>query len=105
MTILEPNKGQQLTIIFIWSIVVLVGVASWSIFSYNKTVILRRAIRDAQVVYKEAGIKNADLKNQRFNVVDGKLLKQIAESRGFVKVRQPSYITISPEHVIAVAHE
>ncbi len=97
MTILEPNKHEHVNRIFWGMVTLLLVVTGGSIFFYNETVQLHHALRGAEQAYASAMTKNAELKNDRFAMTDGKALKKIAESRGLIKVKNPEYIKVKKE--------
>lgn len=94
MTILEPNKYQGINRAFLGIVALLISVTVWSIAVYNETVLLHHELRAKEEMRKAAITKNAELKNERYAQTDGKKLREIAEARGLVKVRNPGYINL-----------
>ncbi len=94
MTILEPNKHEHANRLLWGTTLLLLLVTGWSIAVYNETVLLHHKLRAEEEEYKAAITKNAELKNERYAQTDGGKLRDFAEARGLVKVRNPGHINV-----------
>jgi len=93
MTIIQPNKTNRLTnVVFTMSLLALLGVASWSIVLYNRTVNMTHDISGKDREYQALLAKNAELKNALYAITDAKNLRHVAEASGLVPVAHPEYI-------------
>ncbi len=97
MTILEPNKHEQVNRVFWGTAALLILVTSWSIFIYNETVLLNHELHAKEQAHNAAIAKNTELKNTRYAQTDVRALRKIAEAHGLIKVRTPGYVNVSKE--------
>lgn len=94
MTIIEPNKEinkKKSNLLLVGSIAALLGVAFWSIIVYNDTVSLAHKIKEAKNSYQDLVSQNAELKNQRYALLDNREAHALTIKYGLVKV-EPQYI-------------
>ena len=95
MTIIEPNKNikkKQSNLMLVGSIAALLGVALWTIVVYNQTVTLGHKFSEAKNQLQELTSRNAELKNNSYQVMDTKSLHGVAREFGLVKVENPEYL-------------
>lgn len=102
MTIIEPNKNRRRVDILFWgSIALLLGVALWSISVYNQTVNLSHELRLSEDRERTLEAENAELKNERYSLINSKQLHAIASAHGLVKATRPEYLEIAPGNALA----
>ncbi|MDO8585070.1 MAG: hypothetical protein Q7R85_03045 [bacterium] len=102
MTIIQPNRTNRLTnIVFAMSLLALLGVATWSIMLYNKTVNITHDISEKDQEYQALLAKNAELKNTLYTITDVKNLRRAAEALGFAPITRPEYVEEDKAPVLA----
>ena len=102
MTIIEPNKNKKRVNIFFWvSIGLLLSVALLSISVYNQTVNQNHKIASLEEKIMSFETENAELKNDRYSLMDVKNLHQAASAAGLVKLVHPEYLEVSPSPFLA----
>ena len=69
------------------------GIAS--ILFYNRTVVLHRAVAAQTQALQALQVKNAELKNSLYTVLDSRNLMAAASRRGLIKEANPSYLTVT----------
>lgn len=91
MTVIQPNKNENLThLMFIFGFI-LVFVAFSCVIFYSRTVSLRHDIARAEQEIDDMKVKNAELKNSFYALVDSNALQQLAAEKGLVNDKNPQW--------------
>ncbi|OGY57929.1 MAG: hypothetical protein A3E61_00035 [Candidatus Colwellbacteria bacterium RIFCSPHIGHO2_12_FULL_43_12] len=91
MTVIQPNKIKSLThLIFIFGFI-LVFMASLSVVFYSRTVSLRHDMATAQKEIDDMKVKNAELKNSFYSLVDSGELEKLATEKGLINDKNPQW--------------
>ncbi len=98
MTVIEFGK-KDLKVNFMMSVmVVLIAISAvFGVFLYNKLIGLRHDLSQTQNLFEKNQVKNVELKNQLYQVLDGFSGESFLESRGLVSDKSPSYVNNSLE--------
>lgn len=94
MTIIKPSK-LKLNIYALISIFALLLLVSFYIYEYNYSVILRRGIKILEKELVTIQNQDVDLKNRLYSLIDPKNLEKIAQEKGLITEKRPSYLKIS----------
>ena len=91
MTVIQPNKKESSThLIFVFGSI-LVLVASLCVVLYSKTVSVKHDILAMQTEIDDMKVKNAELKNSFYSLVDSRELEKLAETKGLVNDKNPQW--------------
>src|SRR3990167_6829516 len=91
MTVIQPNKNESLThLMFIFGFI-LVLVAFLCVVLYSRTVSLRHDIAAVQADINDMKVKNAELKNSFYSLVDSGQLEKLATEKGLVNDKNPQW--------------
>ncbi len=95
MTIINPNKNKRLTFFFasLFAVILFGGIVY--IKQYNALANSRYELRALKQEMVSLEVKNADLKNELYQITDASKFDALAEEYGLVLERQPQYITLS----------
>lgn len=91
MTIIEPNKNKSNLLIALTVGLIILG-AVLTIFAYNQSVRFSHALSDQRKSIDSLQVKNAELKNQLYAILDIQKVDQLAEKLGLIKERKPEYL-------------
>ncbi|KKR88753.1 MAG: hypothetical protein UW50_C0001G0171 [Candidatus Wolfebacteria bacterium GW2011_GWA1_44_24] len=92
MTIIQPNKKNKLNFLISILMLILAVVAVWSVFLYNQLVDFRHEIASYEKSASETEVKNAELKNELFQIVNPKNLESLMNDGALVLEKNPTYI-------------
>jgi len=91
MTVIQPNKSQNLIhLLFIFGSL-LVVVASLYVFVYSNTVSLKYDIEKIEVELERLRVDNAELKNDFYSAVDSRKLEELAKEKGLIYDKNPQW--------------
>lgn len=96
MTIIQPNKYEDVKKLAVILGVVLVVAFLGMMAVFIQTVSLRHDVEAARKMLEEIAVENAELKNEYYALVDAEHLLTLAEERGFVQDRNPQWAFASP---------
>ncbi|HEY4498095.1 MAG TPA: hypothetical protein VJA63_00445 [Candidatus Paceibacterota bacterium] len=96
MTIVQPNKYRDIRRLILALGSILVATFTIVVFDYIETVNLRHELSNRNESLEEMKVKNAELKNQFYNLVDASNLEKLAAEKGFVQDRNPQWALESP---------
>ncbi|MFA6135871.1 MAG: hypothetical protein WC705_00685 [Candidatus Paceibacterota bacterium] len=93
MTVIEFGK-KDLKINFMMSVfVVFIAVSVvFGVFLYNKLIGIRHDLSQTQDSFEKSQVRNVELKNQLYQILDSFSGESFLESRGLVSDKNPSYI-------------
>ena len=91
MTIIQPNKHQDIKRLAVSLGAVLVVLVLMWMFVYMQTVNLRHDLANAKNHLEEIKVVNAELKDAYYNLVDADNLERLAAERGLVKDKNPQW--------------
>ncbi|MBI2011030.1 MAG: hypothetical protein HYS89_02255 [Candidatus Colwellbacteria bacterium] len=91
MTIIQPNKYQDVRRLALILGSVTIATIAVVVFSYIETVNLRHELSRGNESLEEMKVQNAELKNKFYNLVDNNNLEQLAAEKGFVEDRNPEW--------------
>jgi len=91
MTVIQPNKSQSLMHLMIIFGAILACVASLYVVLYSRTVSLKHDIQDVESELSALKVKNAEIKNSFYSVVDSRELEKLAEEKGLVYDKNPKW--------------
>ena len=96
MTVIEFGK-RELRINFAISLLVGLIVISmtWGIFLYNQLIGLRHDIAKGEQMLDNIQVRNAELKNSLYEILDGTSPESFLESNGLVVEKNPQYSKVS----------
>lgn len=93
MTIIEPNKNRfKINLLMILLAAFIFFEAIFSIFAYSKSVKLNYSIREQKEELEALEVRNADMKNELYAILDFKNAEQLAEKFGLIKEKHPEYL-------------
>lgn len=91
MTIIQPNKTQNLIhLLFIFG-TALVLIAAFYVFIYSKTVSLKHDIEKVEAQLNELRVQNAELKNDFYSALDSRKLEELAKEKGLIYDKNPQW--------------
>lgn len=96
MTIIQPNKYRDIRRLILALGSILVATFTIVVFDYIETVNLRHELSNRNESLEEMKVKNAELKNQFYSLVDAANLEKLAAEKGFVLDRNPQWALDSP---------
>lgn len=92
MTIIEPNKNKyKINSLFFTLVIVLVTLATFNIYFYNRNVNLKHSINNYQKELQEQRVTNADYKNQFYQILDSEKIELLAKEKGLIQEKNPKY--------------
>jgi hypothetical protein len=94
MTITYPNRARQANFALRVLGLGILLAALVSVYLYNQTVTLRHSVSYLGDSVNTLQVKNADLKNSIFSLLDSKNLVSLAGKLGLVKEATPSYLRL-----------
>src|SRR5574343_436601 len=100
MTVQSKNSDQQLTYVMRWLLVGLFVLGTLTIVVYNQTASLKRLTVRQERAVEELKLKNADLKNSYYAVLDTRSLVTTGERLGLVRDNTPSYLTFRSDGTV-----
>lgn len=97
MTYIQPNKNNN-KINFLISILTIASVSAavWGVFLYNQTVNLRYEIIDYEKMIRQAEVKNAELKNNFYQIFDSKNFEAFIGGNDLILENHPEYVKAQP---------
>ncbi len=96
MTIIQPNKYRDIRRLILALGSILIATFTIVVFDYIETVNLRHELSNRNESLEEMKVKNAELKNQFYSLVDAANLEKLAAEKGFVLDRNPQWALESP---------
>ena len=91
MTIIQPNKNQDIRrLITILTTGLIVVVLAWVLF-YMQTVILKHDLAKKHNILETLKVENAELKNNFYGLVDVNNLETLAGELGLVQDKNPQW--------------
>ncbi|KKS82894.1 MAG: hypothetical protein UV58_C0004G0067 [Candidatus Wolfebacteria bacterium GW2011_GWC1_43_10] len=104
MTVIEFGKKDLKTNFAISLLMMVLVIASvWGILIYNRLIGLRHDIASAKETLENYQVKNAELKNQLYQILDGVNEEALLASSGLVADKSPQYLKNSHQLVSGTA--
>ncbi len=91
MTIIQPNKNEDIRRLITLLTVGLVGVFLAIVFLYMQTVSLKHDLAKKHNTLETLKVENAELKNNFYNLVDVGNLEKLAGELGLVQDKNPQW--------------
>lgn len=91
MTIIQPNKNEDIRRLITLLTVGLVGVFLAVVFLYMQTVSLKHDLAKKHNTLETLKVENAELKNNFYNLVDVGNLEKLAGELGLVQDKNPQW--------------
>jgi cell division protein FtsL len=91
MTVIQSNKSKSLIQLMIIFGVILASTASLYVTLYSKTVSLKHDIQNIGSELSDLKVKNAELKNSFYSVVDSRELEKLAQEKGLIYDKNPKW--------------
>lgn len=96
MTVIEFGKRDLKINFFIASLVVVVILsAGWGVVLYNNLIGLRHDIQTTRQTLAQEQVRNAELKNDLYHVMDSVLEETFLAESGLVLDQDPQYVKMS----------
>lgn len=93
MTIIEPKKFKSQYKRYLIPILGLIFAgAAASIYFYSDIVELKDNVQNQEKTLQQLEVKNAELKNQLYTILDANKLKESAGTLGLILERDPNYL-------------
>ncbi len=91
MTVIQPNKNENLIhLLFIFG-AVLVAVTSLYVLIYSRTVSLKHDIEKIKTELETVRVQNAELKNEFYVAIDSRKLDELAKEKGLIYDKNPQW--------------
>ncbi len=97
MTIVQPNRSRQITLVIKLLLGGIAGMGVASMLLYNSLVNVRSQVLAQEKIVQELRVENADIKNEYFAQIDSRVLIEVAERLGYIKNLAPKYLTLQTE--------
>ncbi|BCX16218.1 MAG: hypothetical protein KatS3mg098_447 [Candidatus Parcubacteria bacterium] len=92
MTVIEfSRRDLKINFLALTLVLILILVSAWMILVYNKSVDLKHDILLAREKLEDYQVKNAELKNNLFQILDNLDEESILASSGLVLDKSPQY--------------
>lgn len=91
MTIIQPNRNQDLRRLITLLTTGLVALFLIVVFLYMQTVILKHDLTKKRNALEGLKVENAELKNNFYNLVDVGNLEQLAGELGLIQDKNPQW--------------
>jgi cell division protein FtsB len=91
MTIIQPNKYQNIKRLTIILSSILIGVVVFGVFLYLQTVNAKHDLTKMKQELENMRVQNAELKEKYYSLVDATSLEQLAEERGLIQDKNPQW--------------
>ena len=92
MTIIQPNKNNKSNPLILIAMATAILSVVWGVFLYNELVDTRHEVQKQTNSVQEAEVKNAELKNNLYNVIDANNLEILAKEQPLILENNPRYI-------------
>jgi hypothetical protein len=92
MTIIEPRKNTYYANEFLYIGLLLLASAMVCIYLYNINVNLKFQFSLQEKAFQELEVKNADLRNELYRVLDFNNLSALIQKENLVSERNPDYL-------------
>jgi cell division protein FtsB len=96
MTIVQPNRNQDIKRLIAVLSSFLVAYFLMSVFIYLQTVNLKHDLAKQRKALDDLKVENADLKNQFYSLIDVSNLERLAQERGLIQDANPQWASASP---------
>lgn len=96
MTIIQPNRYEDMKRLVTFLGVALIGVLLVMVVLYIQTVDLRHDLDRKRNALEEIKVQNADLKNSFYGLTDTGNLERLAGELGLVQDKNPQWAFASP---------
>lgn len=93
MTIIKPKSYRNYLNFILWFVILILLGGSFYIFEYNQFATNRDLLQKIKTSIAELQVKNADLKNNLYEIIDGPRLLSLAKERGLVLDKKPEYLS------------
>ncbi len=91
MTIIQPNKNEDIRKLVTFLTVGLVAVFLAVVFLYMQTVSLKHELAQKRDTLETLKVENAELKNNFYNLVDVNNLEKLAGELGLIQDKNPQW--------------
>ena len=93
MTIIRPKKENYVVKYLIGVLLLaLVIVAVSGVYLYNASVNIKHEINQYKVTLRDVEVKNAELKNNYYNLTNPQAADQLVQSKGLLVEKNPEYV-------------
>lgn len=91
MTVIQPNKNQNLIHLLFILGVISISIAALYVSIYSRTVNLKHDIQKIEAELEQLRVENAELKNDFYAAVDSRKLEELIKEKGLIYDKNPQW--------------
>jgi len=100
-TIISPNKKKKIIRYIVPFLAFIMASASISVIVYSGTVDLRHELEEGEAYIQELNVKNAELKDILYSLLDTEHLEKVADTTGLVLENHPFYLETGVNELVS----
>jgi len=95
MTVFTPTKTNNLNIFIYFSIALFILISGLWLFVYSQQVVMRHNLVSFENNLKDVKVKNAELKDNLYNLLNPANLSDLASSLNLIKDQDPNFLHVA----------